>query len=126
MIRMVEREKSILVELASLLELTPSNGNEPDFIIQDLLTQFLDVFQKPYGLLSMRSRDHSIILKGEAAPVNVWLYRYLFIQKKVIDELVQEMFKACIIDQALAHSRAKYYECGRRRMGCNFVGITAH
>lgn len=71
MIRMVEREKSILVELASLLELTPSNGNEPDFIIQDLLTQFLDVFQKPYGLLSMRSRDHSIILQGGAAPVNV-------------------------------------------------------
>lgn len=56
-----------------------------------LLNSFLDLFSEPQGLPLYRSHDHQILLKFEARPVNIRLYRYPhYPKKKKIEKIVYE------------------------------------
>lgn len=58
--------------------------------LDELLTNFSDIFLMPAGLPSIREHEHAIVLKGEAEPVNVRPYRYPQMQKDEIEKLVGE------------------------------------
>nr|XP_009789507.1 PREDICTED: uncharacterized protein LOC104237120 [Nicotiana sylvestris] len=63
--------------------------------LKEILNSFEDVFQKP--LPPERSQDHAIHLQPGISPVNVKPYHYPYFQKHVMQQLVTEMLKECII-----------------------------
>lgn len=65
--------------------------------LDQLLTEFSDLFAEPTSLPPQRIRDHRIFLKDGSNPVNVRPYRYPNYQKGEIERLVQEMLTAGII-----------------------------
>jgi len=65
-------------------------------LLDELLADFGDVFAEPKGLPPQRARDHAIVLKPDAAPVVVRLYRYPAAHK---DELERQC--AAMIEQGI-------------------------
>lgn len=65
--------------------------------LDQLLTEFSDLFAEPTSLPPQRIHDHRIFLKDGSNPVNVRPYRYPNYQKGEIERLVQEMLKSGII-----------------------------
>ncbi|GJZ47933.1 putative mitochondrial protein [Tanacetum coccineum] len=82
-----------LVDLGGLE--MPESQVHPD--LDDLLTDFSNVFSMPAGLPPSRDHEHAIILKGGAEPINVRPYRYPQLQKDKIERLVGEMITTGII-----------------------------
>ncbi|XP_022848903.1 uncharacterized protein LOC111371244 [Olea europaea var. sylvestris] len=92
-----EGDQGVLIELGSLgVEGEESDGESPSSFTE-LLQQYRVVFEWPNTLPPSRSRDHSIVLQAESAPVNVRPYRYPHFQKNEIERLVKEMLAAGII-----------------------------
>lgn len=82
--------------LASLHESTqPESQVNPE--LDDILTEFSNVFLMPAGLPPLREHEHAIVLKGGTEPVNVRPYRYPQLQKDEIEKLVGEMIESGII-----------------------------
>ncbi|KAG6531914.1 hypothetical protein ZIOFF_005750 [Zingiber officinale] len=65
--------------------------------LEALLSKFSMIFAEPKGLPPSRSHDHRIPLIPGSAPANVRPYRYPYIQKEVIEKIVQEMLQAGIV-----------------------------
>ncbi|XP_010525699.1 PREDICTED: uncharacterized protein LOC104803465 [Tarenaya hassleriana] len=98
MLRTMRREREgILVELSTLLSTENPKVGDSWVALQFVLDQYADVFAKPNGLPPRRHRDHAIMLHSRTSPVNVRPYRYPYVQKNAIEELVREMLKAGII-----------------------------
>lgn len=68
--------------------------------LQPLLEEFADVFEEPKSLPPARNFDHQIHLRLGTEPVNVRSYRYPSIQKDVMEEMVQELLQAGIIQHS--------------------------
>jgi hypothetical protein len=62
--------------------------------IQQLLSEYADIFQEPTELPPQRELDHAIHLLPDAAPVNCRPYRYSPLQKDEIERQVREMLKS--------------------------------
>lgn len=65
--------------------------------IQELLHTYQDVFQEPTSLPPLRSLDHTIPLKPTAIPTNQRPYRYPYVQKTILENMVTEMLASGII-----------------------------
>ncbi|KAH9802372.1 hypothetical protein KPL71_001357 [Citrus sinensis] len=74
---------------------TSWNGIQPD--MQQLLSEFEDVFQEPSKLPPLREIDHHIPLKKGTQPINVRPYRYAYFQKAEIEKQVRTMLNLGII-----------------------------
>jgi len=59
--------------------------------IENLLLEFVEVFQEPKGIPPSRSHDHSILLKEGTSPISVCPYRYPYYQKSEIEKLIKEL-----------------------------------
>ena len=66
-------------------------------LLAKLLATFEDVFAEPTGLPPPRSRDHSIILKPDAAPVAIRPYRYLTAHKDELERQCSAMIQQGIV-----------------------------
>ncbi|XP_026378286.1 uncharacterized protein LOC113272700 [Papaver somniferum] len=66
-------------------------------IIQPLLDSFKDIFQEPTTLPPSRTHDHHIPLQPPTSPPNQRPYRISYIQKEVVEKLVQEMLNSGVI-----------------------------
>ncbi|XP_026384957.1 uncharacterized protein LOC113280560 [Papaver somniferum] len=62
-----------------------------------ILDEYQDIFQEPNQLPPKRSLDHSIPLQTNVAPVNKRAYKCPYIQKGVVEKLVQYMLNSGII-----------------------------
>jgi hypothetical protein len=62
--------------------------------VQQLLSEYADIFQEPTELPPQRELDHAIHLLPDAAPVNCRPYRYSPLQKDDIERQVREMLKS--------------------------------
>lgn len=91
---------------AALLEIhiTPTaEGKEPiPPVIQQVLTEFSDVFAEPTKLPPHRQYDHAISLEPGAAPVNCRPYRYSPLQKDEIERQVSEMLRTGLITHSMS------------------------
>ena len=78
---------------------TFSEGNDSNVPkdIQQLISQYQDIFQEPTALPPRRTCDHHITLVPGAQPVNVRPYRYAPIYKSEIEKQLSEMLKHGII-----------------------------
>ncbi|XP_026459437.1 uncharacterized protein LOC113360105 [Papaver somniferum] len=65
--------------------------------ILPLLQKYETVFQEPNTLPPSRAHDHHIPLKPLTTPPNQRPYRIPYIQKEVVEQLVQEMLKTGVI-----------------------------
>ncbi|XP_026415231.1 uncharacterized protein LOC113310676 [Papaver somniferum] len=65
--------------------------------LQPLLDSFKSIFQEPTHLPPTRSHDHHIPLQPLSSPPNQRPYRIPFIQKYVVEKLVQEMLASGVI-----------------------------
>ncbi|KFK40544.1 hypothetical protein AALP_AA2G009700 [Arabis alpina] len=65
--------------------------------LQDVLDQFLGVFEEPVGLPPSRGKEHRILLEPEARPVSVRPFRYPQAQREEIEKQVTSMLAAGII-----------------------------
>lgn len=65
--------------------------------LEELLTEFTDIFQEPKELPPTRSHDHCIPLKSDSEPTNVRPYRYPHFQKAEIERQVRDMLHSGII-----------------------------
>jgi len=65
--------------------------------MKELLQEFLDLFNNPSSLSSIREVDHRITLKEGTEPVNVRPYRYAHYQKNEIEKQVQDMLTTEIV-----------------------------
>jgi hypothetical protein len=68
-----------------------------DYLLDELLAAFNDVFAAPTGLPPVRARDHAIVLKPGAAPVAVRPYRYLAAHKDELERQCSEMMGQGIV-----------------------------
>lgn len=82
---------AICVETTSVIP----EGIHPE--MQQLLSQFADIYQKPTQLPPHRDIEHHINLKDETDPVNVRPYRYAYFQKAEIEKQVQDMLQSGLI-----------------------------
>nr|GEY89983.1 hypothetical protein [Tanacetum cinerariifolium] len=89
-------DEGFVVALTSLHEYAyPESQVNPE--LDDILTEFSDVFLMPAGLPPLRDHEHAIVLKGGTEPVNGRPYRYPQLQKDEIEKLVGEMIESRII-----------------------------
>ena len=65
--------------------------NEIPEHIENLLLEFVEVFQEPKGIPPSRSHDHSIVLKEGTSPISVRPYKYPYYQKSEIEKLIKEL-----------------------------------
>jgi hypothetical protein len=63
-------------------------------VIQDVLTQFKQLFAEPWSLPPRRAIDHKIPLIPGAQPVNIRPYHYSPYQKTEIEKQVNEMLQS--------------------------------
>lgn len=64
----------------------------PDF--QPLLEEFAYIFEVLTGLPPTRDMDHHIPIKPNVTPIKQAAYRYPLIQRREIEQMVQEMIEA--------------------------------
>jgi len=68
---------------------------------EQLLDHYADIFAEPTALpLSGPGFDHKIPLKERVQPFNLRPYRFSFVQKDVIDKLVQDMLDQGIVQHS--------------------------
>jgi hypothetical protein len=77
--------------------MTTSNAMQIPQPIQDLLSQFKEIFLEPRSLPPRRAVDHQIPLIPGAEPVNIRPYRYSPQQKNEIEQQVKEMLQSGVI-----------------------------
>ncbi|XP_026410826.1 uncharacterized protein LOC113306056 [Papaver somniferum] len=65
--------------------------------IKPLLQKYESIFQEPTTLPPFRAHDHHIPLKPLTTPPNQRPYRIPYIQKEVVEQLVQKMLKSGVI-----------------------------
>ncbi|XP_026416204.1 uncharacterized protein LOC113311598 [Papaver somniferum] len=65
--------------------------------IKPLLHKYESIFQEPTSLPPSRTHDHHIPLKPLTTPPNQRPYRIPYLQKEVVEQLVQEMLKSGVI-----------------------------
>jgi len=65
--------------------------NEIPEQIENLLLEFVEVFQEPKEIPPSGSHDHTIVLKEGTSPISVRPYRYPYYQKSKIEKLIKEM-----------------------------------
>jgi len=58
-----------------------------------LLKEYADIFADPKSLPPHRSHDHKIVLCEGFSPINAGPYRYVALQKDVIERILQEMLE---------------------------------
>nr|KYP71834.1 Retrotransposable element Tf2 [Cajanus cajan] len=71
--------------------------DEQEGRLQRILQNFSEVFLEPKGLPPKRTKEHVIVLKQGAEPVNVRPYRYPHYQKEEIERQVDELLKFGVI-----------------------------
>ncbi|KAJ4777533.1 polyprotein [Rhynchospora pubera] len=85
-----------------LTQLYPIKTSEIEILmpkpIQNLLTQYSDIFQEPQTLPPKRTHDHIIPLKAGTEPINLRPYRYSKEQKEEIEKIIDEMLATAIIN----------------------------
>ncbi|KAL0446254.1 UNVERIFIED_CONTAM: Retrovirus-related Pol polyprotein from transposon.6 [Sesamum latifolium] len=91
-----------LCSLTATFPLQDKSHSSHGTVLDDLLTDFSDLFQEHQGLPPHRSIEHLIVLKPDAIPRKMHPYRYpnsLTIKHSfpipVIDELLDELHGAC-------------------------------
>lgn len=68
--------------------------------MEDLLSQYSQVFEEPTGLPPSRGKEHGIVLEEGAKPVSVRPFRYPQIQKAEIEKQIGSMLAAGIIQES--------------------------
>jgi hypothetical protein len=70
--------------------------------VQDILSEFLDVFEDPMWLPPARACDHSIPLKEGATPPNIRPYRTPHKQKDLVEDLIKNLLFKCEIRPSMS------------------------
>jgi hypothetical protein len=70
--------------------------------VQQVLSEFSNIFAEPNSLPPSRAYDHAITLKPDAAPFNARPYRYSPEHKTEIEKQVSQMLAAGIITQSMS------------------------
>jgi hypothetical protein len=73
-----------------------------DSLLDGLLGAFTDVFTEPTGLPPVRTRDHHIVLKPDAAPVAVRPYRYPTAHKDELERQCAAMLEQGTIRRSVS------------------------
>lgn len=94
-LRKTIKGKGALLQLCSL-QVVPSQ-TELDPGIEDLLSQYKEVFEEPKRTPPPRSQDHKIPLIDSTKPASVKPSRYTHYQKNEIEKLVKEMLCSGLI-----------------------------
>lgn len=95
-----KRPEVFLAQLCSINKSNSSNKNCSE--LEDLLSEFADIFETPQGLPPKPSHDHQIPLVPGSGPTNVRPYHYPYIQKTEIEKMVREMLAAGIIRSSIS------------------------
>ncbi|KAG6484232.1 hypothetical protein ZIOFF_061027 [Zingiber officinale] len=99
--RLLKKDCSIfLMQLSIKKDPKGTSYTPPE--LETLLSKFSMIFAEPKGLPPSRSHDHRIPLIPGSAPANVRPYRYPYIQKEVIEKIVQEMLQAGIVRPSMS------------------------
>ncbi|XP_026378573.1 uncharacterized protein LOC113273013 [Papaver somniferum] len=85
----------IVGHLFSISTSTTQPTTPPELL--PILDEYKDIFKEPNQLPPKRSLDHSIPLQPNAAPVNQRAYKCPYIQKEVVEKLVQDMLTTGIM-----------------------------
>lgn len=89
--------------LVAMQALSTHNTEDPIVpVIQQVLTEFRDVFEEPTTLPPHRQYDHAINLEPGAVPVNCRPYRYSPLQKDEIERQVSEMLRQGLITHSMS------------------------
>ncbi|XP_026378255.1 uncharacterized protein LOC113272663 [Papaver somniferum] len=76
---------------------TPTSPPTTPGILLPLLHEFDDIFQEPTQLPPQRNLDHKIPSQPKSTPINLRAYKCPYIQKGVVEQLVQEILQSGII-----------------------------
>jgi hypothetical protein len=80
---------------------TPTTHNQQEQNgLNELLESYKELFRAPEGLPSIRYHDHSIPMKEGAQAINLRPYRYIGVQKDILEKMVEEMLVSGIIQQS--------------------------
>lgn len=84
---------------ASVITLGVKGGgsSSENQMLLSILSDFSDVFAKPYGLPPKRSHDHKIPISSESRPINVRPYKYPHYQKNEIEKMVTGLLQSGVI-----------------------------
>lgn len=97
LIRAVSEEELGASQLYAQTTQEKSTPTPDQLALDQLLSDYDDLFQEPHALPPSRLHDHKIPLKEGTQPINVRLYRYPTFQKGEIEKLVVEMLECGII-----------------------------
>lgn len=89
-------ELYFLVQITSLEE-EANDQNNLSKGVQEVISQYEEVFSTPEGLPPKRAHDHSIPIIPGSQPVNSRPYRCPYFQKEEIEKLTRDMLDAGII-----------------------------
>ncbi|XP_038990616.1 uncharacterized protein LOC120113567 [Hibiscus syriacus] len=96
--KLMEKHNDLTGEIFML-----SGENNPNVVpaeLQDLLEEYLVVFEEPKGMSPSREHDHSIILKEGTEAVNIRPYRMPYHQKSEVEKQFKEMLSSSIIQRS--------------------------
>lgn len=83
----------------AVVELLPEDKANPvPAEVQEVLTEFQDVFEEPQGLPPERAYDHAISTIPGAIPVNSKPYKYSPLHKDEIEKQVKALLAAGLIE----------------------------
>ena len=92
-----ENGEGMLLELGTMATKIKEAQGEALVMLKGVLAKFESVFSAPEGLPPCKRKDRIINLVPGTTPVNVRPYRYSYLQKNEIEQLVGEMLAVGII-----------------------------
>ncbi|GKB03552.1 retrotransposon-related protein [Tanacetum coccineum] len=87
-----------------LMEEKDQTKSRVDPSIQEVLTEYAEVFEVPNKLPPARSHDHRIPLLPGTQPVNIRPYRHPPVQKDAIEAMIRELLESGVIK----HSKSSF------------------
>ncbi|XP_035551066.1 uncharacterized protein LOC109020622 [Juglans regia] len=98
MLTSMQRGKGLCLQLVSETNVLRTSGGGDK--MQQLISQFAQVFEIPKGLPPSRPQDHRIPLKEGTQPITARPYRYPHYQKSKFEKIVAELLDTGVISRS--------------------------
>lgn len=100
---------------------TPTSIPTP---VQEVLDSFPDIFVKPTTLPPHRTLDHKIPRKPDSLPTSQRPYRFPYIHKSVVEQMIQEMLSSGLIQSSNSPFASPILLVKKRMVHGGYVLIT--